>query len=107
MRLSTSCRPSPRYSSKAAAQRSAASEAEPCSSRYGHGHRDGRELEHRRLRVVVEELSASGVSFERYAAQAADENGVHTFGEHRVVWFRDPDGNTLAVDNGGVPSDTP
>ena len=54
---------------------------------------------------VVEELSAKGVSFERYAAQAADEDGVHTFGEHKVVWFRDPDGNTLAVDNGGVPSD--
>ncbi len=55
---------------------------------------------------VVEELSARGVSFERYAAQAADENGVHTFGGHKVVWLRDPDGNTLAVDNGGLPSET-
>ncbi len=55
---------------------------------------------------VIEDLSAKGVSFERYAADAADENGVHTFGEHKVVWFRDPDGNTLAVDNGGLPSDT-
>lgn len=46
------------------------------------------------------------MSFERYAAQAADENGVHSFGEHKVVWFRDPDGNTLALDNGGVPPET-
>ena len=55
---------------------------------------------------VIEDLSAKDVSFERYAAHAADEKGVHTFGEHKVVWFRDPDGNTLAVDNGGLPSDT-
>ena len=54
---------------------------------------------------VIEELGAKGVSFERYAPHAADENGVHTFGEHKVVWFGDPDGNTLAVDNGGLPSD--
>jgi catechol 2,3-dioxygenase-like lactoylglutathione lyase family enzyme len=54
---------------------------------------------------VVEELSANGVRFERYAAPASDDRGVHTFGAHKVVWLRDPDGNTLAVDNGGVPSD--
>ena len=53
---------------------------------------------------VVEELSAKGVTFETYGAPATDERGVHTYGEHQVVWFKDPDGNTLAIDNGGAPS---
>lgn len=52
---------------------------------------------------VVDELSAKGVTFEGYGEPATDERGVHTFGEHKVVWFRDPDGNTIAVDNGGAP----
>ena len=53
---------------------------------------------------VVDELRAKGVAFETSGGPATDEEGIHTFGEHRVVWFRDPDGNTLAVDNGGAPS---
>ncbi|HEV2772445.1 MAG TPA: VOC family protein [Thermoleophilaceae bacterium] len=53
---------------------------------------------------VVAELRASGVIFETYGEPATDESGVHTYGDHKVVWFRDPDGNTIAVDNGGVPS---
>ena len=53
---------------------------------------------------VVDELRAKGVTFETYGAPATDERGVHTYGEHQVVWFKDPDGNTIAVDNGGVPS---
>lgn len=53
---------------------------------------------------VVDELRAKGVTFETSGGPATDAEGIHTFGEHRVVWFRDPDGNTLAVDNGGVPS---
>ena len=53
---------------------------------------------------VVDELRARSVTFETYGAPATGERGVHTYGEHRVVWFKDPDGNTLALDNGREPS---
>ncbi len=53
---------------------------------------------------LVEDLRARGISFEGYGAPETDERGVHTFGEHRVVWFTDPDGNTIALDNGADPS---
>ena len=53
---------------------------------------------------VVDELRAKGVTFESQGEPATDERGVHTFGEHKVVWFKDPDGNTIALDNGGEPS---
>ncbi len=52
---------------------------------------------------VVDELRAKGVTFETYGAPTTDEKGIHTYGDHRVVWIKDPDGNTIAVDNGGVP----
>jgi catechol 2,3-dioxygenase-like lactoylglutathione lyase family enzyme len=53
---------------------------------------------------VVDDLREKGVKFETYDDPATGGDGVHTYGEHRVVWFRDPDGNTIAVDNGGMPS---
>ncbi len=53
---------------------------------------------------VVHELRAKGVTFETYGEPATDEDGIHAYGEHKVFWFKDPDGNTIAVDNGGVPS---
>jgi catechol 2,3-dioxygenase-like lactoylglutathione lyase family enzyme len=53
---------------------------------------------------VVEDLRAKGVTFETQGGPETDETGVHTFGGHKVVWFKDPDGNTIAVDNGGAPS---
>ncbi len=53
---------------------------------------------------VVDDLSAKGVTFEKYDDPGTDEKGVHTYGGHRVVWLRDPDGNTIAIDNGGMPS---
>jgi len=53
---------------------------------------------------VVEDLKAKGVTFETEGGPETDETGVHTFGGHKVVWFKDPDGNTIAVDNGGAPS---
>lgn len=52
----------------------------------------------------IQDLAAGGVAFERYDGQPADERGVHAFGDHRVAWFRDPDGNILALDNGQAPS---
>jgi len=53
---------------------------------------------------VIEELRSRGVAFEPSEDPAADKDGVHTFGEHKVAWFKDPDGNTIAVDNGRSPS---
>ncbi|MBA3300044.1 MAG: VOC family protein [Thermoleophilaceae bacterium] len=53
---------------------------------------------------LIGELRAKGVTFETYGEPATDDDGIHTFGDHKVAWFKDPDGNTLAVDNGGLPS---
>jgi catechol 2,3-dioxygenase-like lactoylglutathione lyase family enzyme len=49
---------------------------------------------------VVDELRANGVTFERYddPALTADEKGIHDLGDGRVAWFKDPDGNTLAIE---------
>ena len=49
----------------------------------------------------VDELLAAGVEFERYEGLPVDDKGVHAFGDHKVAWFLDPDGNTIAIDNGG------
>jgi catechol 2,3-dioxygenase-like lactoylglutathione lyase family enzyme len=48
---------------------------------------------------VVDELGAGGVTFERYEGLAADEKGISPrAGGGKVAWFRDPDGNTFAVE---------
>jgi catechol 2,3-dioxygenase-like lactoylglutathione lyase family enzyme len=50
------------------------------------------------LDSAVEELTSSGVEFERYEEPlATDERGIHDTGNGRVAWFKDPDGNTIAV----------
>jgi catechol 2,3-dioxygenase-like lactoylglutathione lyase family enzyme len=52
------------------------------------------------LEQVVDELAANGVTFERYddPSLQTDERGIHELGDGRVVWFKDPDGNTFAVE---------
>jgi|SRR5918995_3015500 catechol 2,3-dioxygenase-like lactoylglutathione lyase family enzyme len=52
------------------------------------------------LEQVVDELTSNGVTFERYddPALAADEKGIHELADGRVAWFKDPDGNTFAVE---------
>ena len=52
------------------------------------------------LEAVVDELSANGVTFERYdhPALQTDEKGIHELDDGRVAWFKDPDGNTFAVE---------
>lgn len=52
------------------------------------------------LEQVVDELSASGVSFERYDEPSlqTDHRGIHMLGDGKVAWFKDPDGNTFAVE---------
>jgi catechol 2,3-dioxygenase-like lactoylglutathione lyase family enzyme len=46
---------------------------------------------------AVEELSARGVSFERYEGIEQDEKGVMRSGGPHIAWFRDPAGNILSV----------
>ena len=50
----------------------------------------------------VDELLAAGVEFVTYDEPVGDERGIHTFGDHKVVWLQDPDGNVIAVDNGAT-----
>ena len=48
---------------------------------------------------AVDELSARGVRFERYDEPVlTDEKGIHDSGYGRVAWFKDPDGNTFALE---------
>jgi catechol 2,3-dioxygenase-like lactoylglutathione lyase family enzyme len=47
---------------------------------------------------VVDELTAAGVRFERYGEPFnTDDKGIAKLGEVKVAWFKDPDGNTLAI----------
>jgi catechol 2,3-dioxygenase-like lactoylglutathione lyase family enzyme len=54
------------------------------------------------VEVIVDELASNGVTFERYEDPAlkADEKGIHQLDDGRVAWFKDPDGNTLAIEEG-------
>jgi catechol 2,3-dioxygenase-like lactoylglutathione lyase family enzyme len=49
---------------------------------------------------VVDELRSNGVTFERYddPVLKTDEKGIHELDDGRVAWFKDPDGNTFAVE---------
>lgn len=43
-------------------------------------------------------LRDKGVAFERYDMEGSRfEDGAHVFGEMKVAWFKDPDGNILSV----------
>ena len=52
------------------------------------------------LEEVVDELSAAGVTFEHYddPSLKTDDKGIHELGDGRVAWFKDPDGNTFALE---------
>ena len=52
---------------------------------------------------VVDELTASGVTFERYDEPElrTDEKGIARSPDGRVAWFKDPDGNTFAIEEVG------
>ena len=48
---------------------------------------------------VVDELSSKGVTFEHYEGITTDEKGISPrAGGGKVAWFKDPDGNTFAVE---------
>ena len=48
---------------------------------------------------VIESLRDKGVVFEHYddLPGATREGDIHTIGEMRGVWFKDPDGNILSI----------
>jgi hypothetical protein len=49
---------------------------------------------------VVSALKAKGVRFEHYDMPNVVLTGdVHVFGDMKVAWFKDPDGNILNVIN--------
>jgi catechol 2,3-dioxygenase-like lactoylglutathione lyase family enzyme len=51
---------------------------------------------------VVDELSSSGVTFEQYDMEQlkTNEKGIAEFDSgNKAAWFKDPDGNVLAVGN--------
>ena len=52
------------------------------------------------LEQVVDELSANGVTFERYddPQLRTDRRGIHSLSSGKVAWFKDPDGNTFALE---------
>jgi catechol 2,3-dioxygenase-like lactoylglutathione lyase family enzyme len=45
----------------------------------------------------VDELSARGVSFERYEGFDQDERGIFRGGGPLIAWFKDPAGNVISV----------
>ena len=46
----------------------------------------------------VRQLKEKGVKFERYdMPQTKHEGDVHVSGKRRSAWFKDPDGNILAI----------
>jgi catechol 2,3-dioxygenase-like lactoylglutathione lyase family enzyme len=52
------------------------------------------------LEQVVDELRSKGVTFERYSDPSlkTDAKGIHELAAGRVAWFKDPDGNTFAIE---------
>jgi len=53
------------------------------------------------LEKIVQGLKAKGVSFEHYDMPGVTRKGdVHVGGGPDAAWFKDPDGNILALVNG-------
>jgi len=54
------------------------------------------------LDAVVDELTANGVAFERYDEPPlrTNQKGIAVIGDTRSAWFKDPDGNLLALIEG-------
>ncbi|MAN75643.1 VOC family protein [Pelagibacterium flavum] len=49
---------------------------------------------------IVESLRGKGVTFEHYPDMGLDfENGIHSSGDFKMVWFKDPDGNILHLNS--------
>jgi catechol 2,3-dioxygenase-like lactoylglutathione lyase family enzyme len=47
---------------------------------------------------VVQELKNKGITFEQYdMPDMVREGDIHVFGDMKVAWFKDPDGNILNI----------
>ncbi|HSX15273.1 MAG TPA: VOC family protein [Candidatus Saccharimonadales bacterium] len=52
------------------------------------------------VEAVVAQLKAKGMTFEHYDLPGGERQGdVHVMGPFKAAWFKDPDGNILAVGN--------
>ena len=50
------------------------------------------------IEAIVENLKSKGVSFEHY--EGIERQGdIHVAGDFKMVWFKDPDGNILHLNN--------
>ncbi len=49
------------------------------------------------IEAEVAELRARGVTLEKYDLPGTDENGIMTAGGARAAWFKDSEGNIMAV----------
>lgn len=47
--------------------------------------------------AAVDELTARGVSLERYEGMGQDAKGINRAGGPYIAWFKDPAGNVLSV----------
>jgi catechol 2,3-dioxygenase-like lactoylglutathione lyase family enzyme len=54
------------------------------------------------IEAVVDELTSKGVAFEQYDQPPfkTDAKGIATFRDGKVAYFKDPDGNIMAVGAG-------
>ena len=49
---------------------------------------------------IVRQLQTKGVAFEHYDMPGMRRDGdVHTMGNFKAAWFKDPDGNILHINN--------
>jgi catechol 2,3-dioxygenase-like lactoylglutathione lyase family enzyme len=52
------------------------------------------------VEATVDELTAGGVTFEQYGEPFdTDEKGIARLGDQAIAWFKDPDGNILAIES--------
>ena len=52
------------------------------------------------VKAEVKALKAKGVTFEHYDMDGVEMDGdMHVAGDFRMVWFKDPDGNILHLNN--------
>jgi catechol 2,3-dioxygenase-like lactoylglutathione lyase family enzyme len=52
------------------------------------------------IESIVQNLKSKGVSFEHYDDMDMKlEGDIHTTGDFKAVWFKDPDGNILHLNN--------
>ena len=52
------------------------------------------------IEAIVSALLGKGIAFEHYPDMPGDyAGGIHSSGEFKAAWFKDPDGNILHLNN--------